>query len=261
MKKVYLTLLFATISAIHLYSAEITIKGIYQGENIFVNNPFAPTGVGFCVFEVDVNGMTTTDEIASSAFEINLGVYNFKLGDDITIDIKYKDGCKPMVLNPEVIYPKASFQLLTIDIVNNKIVWTTSNELGKLPYVVEQYKWNKWIKVGIINGLGGKGTNSYSAPIRLNSGPNKFRIKQTDVQGNKKMTKEIDQNNPIPAITFSPIKVEDEIKFSSETMFEIYDEFGAIVFKGFSDKINCSNLKKGKYYLNYDSKMGEFTKK
>lgn len=261
MKKGLLTLVVILTSALNLYSAEITIKGIYQGQNLFVNNPFAPSGVGFCVFEVTVNGMTTTDEIASSAFEINLGVYNFKLGDDVSIDIKYKDGCKPMIINPEVVYPKASFQLINLDITNDKLVWSTANELGKLPFIVEQYKWNKWIKVGIINGKGGKGPNSYTAPIRLNSGANRFRIKQTDVQGNKKLSKEIERNNPIKAITFTPEKVDDEIVFSGETMYEIYDEFGSIVFKGFSTKINCANLKKGKYYLNYDNTMGEFVKK
>lgn len=261
MKRGFLAFVLTALSTVYLYSAEITIKGVYQGENIFINNPFAATGVGFCVYEVDVNGMITTDEIASSAFEINLGVYNFNLGDEISIDIKYKDGCKPMVLNTEVIYPKATFQLLNIDITDNKIVWNTSNEMGKLPFVIEQFKWNKWIKVGIINGKGGKGPNNYSAPVRLNSGMNKFRVKQTDARGTKKMTKDIERSNPAKAITFSPLKVDDEIKFSAETMFEIYDEFGAIVFKGFSDKINCSNIKKGKYYLNYDNTMGEFIKK
>lgn len=205
--------------------------------------------------------MTSTDEIASSAFEINLAVYNFKVGDELTIDIKYKNGCKPMVLNPEVIYPKASFQLTNLDVTSNKIIWSTTNEIGKLPFIIEQYRWNKWIKVGFVNGKGGAGPNNYSAVVRLNSGKNRFRLKQTDMQGNKKLSKEIEYSNPIPAVTFSPNKVDSEITFSAETMYEIYDEFGAIVVKGFSNKINCGNLKKGKYYLNYDNKMEEFTKK
>ena len=54
---------------------ELVVKGTYQGENIYVKNPFAPSGVGFCAYEVTVNGTITTDEINSSAFEIDLSIY------------------------------------------------------------------------------------------------------------------------------------------------------------------------------------------
>ena len=44
-------------------AGQIEFRGTYQGENLYVKNPFAATGVGFCVYEVTVNGMTSTDEI------------------------------------------------------------------------------------------------------------------------------------------------------------------------------------------------------
>ena len=44
-------------------------------------------------------------------------------------------------------------------------------------------------------------------------------------------------------------------------MFEIYDQFGNIVKRGFAKNVDVSNLPKGAYYLNYDNKMGEFLKK
>ena len=67
-------------------------------------------------------------------------------------------------------------------------------------------------------------------------------------------------------VTFSPAKVSKEIGFFAgttpvETMFEIYDQFGNIVKKGFASTVDASNLAKGAYYLNYDNKMGEFIKK
>lgn len=46
-----------------------------------------------------------------------------------------------------------------------------------------------------------------------------------------------------------------------ETMYEIYDQYGNIVKKGFGNKVDVSNLPKGGYFLNYDNKMGEFVKK
>jgi hypothetical protein len=67
-------------------------------------------------------------------------------------------------------------------------------------------------------------------------------------------------------VVFAPQKVSKEINFacsdkSSETMFEIYDQYGNIVKRGYGNKIDCSNLPKGGYFLNYDNKMGEFIKK
>ena len=46
-----------------------------------------------------------------------------------------------------------------------------------------------------------------------------------------------------------------------ETMYEIYDQYGNIVKRGFASTIDVSNLVKGGYFLNYDNKMGEFIKK
>ena len=80
------------------------------------------------------------------------------------------------------------------------------------------------------------------------------------------MSKTIDYNSTSPEITFSPAKVSKEIGFfagstPTETMFEIYDQFGNIVKRGFANSVDASNLAKGAYYLNYDNKMGEFIKK
>ncbi len=62
------------------------------------------------------------------------------------------------------------------------------------------------------------------------------------------------------------MKAKTEILFMAndkpvETMYEIYDQYGNIVKKGYGSKIDVSNLPKGGYFLNYDNKMGEFIKK
>ena len=50
-------------------------------------------------------------------------------------------------------------------------------------------------------------------------------------------------------------------KLYDETSYEIYDEFGGIVFKGYGKEVKIGTLNKGKYYLNYDNQMDRFTKK
>jgi hypothetical protein len=63
---------------------------------------------------VRVNGNVTTDEIASSAFEIDFRNLQLKVGDKIEVKITHKDECKPKVLNPEVLKPKSTFDIVAM---------------------------------------------------------------------------------------------------------------------------------------------------
>jgi hypothetical protein len=44
-------------------------------------------------------------------------------------------------------------------------------------------------------------------------------------------------------------------------MYEIYDYYGSLILKGYDAKIDISGLIKGSYFLNYDTKTGNFKKK
>ena len=245
----------------------IVLTGNYQGKNLYIQNPFAGSGVGFCVQEVRVNGNVTTDEIASSAFEIDFRNLNLKIGDAVEVKITHKDDCKPKVLNPEVLKPKSTFEIVNMAVGTDlTFKWSTKGETGKLTYTIEQFRWNKWVKVGEVEGKGTPEVNEYSFLVSPHSGKNQYRVKQVDYTGQPKLSKTIDYNSSSPEITFSPAKVSKEIGFfagstPTETMFEIYDQFGNIVKRGFASTVDASNLAKGAYYLNYDNKMGEFIKK
>ncbi|MCU4155275.1 hypothetical protein J1N10_04770 [Carboxylicivirga sp. A043] len=261
MKRIFL-LFFATVLTImSTHAGEMELKGTFQGENLYVKNPFAASGVGFCVYEVTVNGQTTTDEINSSAFEIDLGVYQFVIGEALIVGIKYKDGCEPKVLNPEVLNPRATFEITSINVDNDELSWETSKESGALPFVVEQYRWNKWVKVGEVEGKGSIQSNNYSVTVRKHSGENKFRIKQIDYRNKPRYSDEVKSISTKAEVTFGPNKVDDKITFSSPTLYEIYDEYGGIVFKGYGAEVNVAGIEKGRYYINYDNKMERFTKK
>lgn len=263
MKKIF-GILFSLVFLVNTaLAAEIKVQGIFQGENLFVMNPFAFTGVGFCVYEVTVNGQITTDEINSSAFEIDLSVFNLKIGEKVSIVIKHKDGCKPKVLNAEVLKPKSTYKVLEIivDRKNKKLRWTTTGEKGALPYIVEQYKWKKWIKVVTVQGKGISGTHNYSVSILPTTGNNKFRVKQLDYSRKPRYSPEATYRSLDPPVTFSPTKPKNEIKFSAVTSYEIYDFYGRLVKKGKGNKVDISKLKKGDYFLNFDNEMGKFTKK
>lgn len=242
----------------------IALEGTYQGKNLYVQNPFAGSGVGFCIHEVTVNGDVTTDEINSSAFEIDLSNHGLEIGEEVVVKIKHKDDCKPKVLNSEVLDPKSTFDIedMEIDEKDSLLKWTTKGETGKLPFIIQQYRWNKWVRIGEVQGKGGPDKNSYDYKFHPHSGENKFRVIQEDYTGKTNTSpSKTYRNTDGEELDFSPKKVRDEIVFTGESMFEIYDQYGNIVKKGFDKKVDVENLEDGVYYLSFDNRTEKFIKK
>ena len=252
-------LLFAAISGIPAFAGTIVMEGHYQGKNIFIQNPFSEAGVGFCVFEVTVNDQIATDEINSSAFEVDMNNFGLKVGDAVVLKVRHKDGCTPVVLNPEVLKPKSTFDILSQSVGTDGVYrWTATNETGELPYVVEQKRWNKWVKVGEVMGMGKPGEHKYEFKVTPHSGENTFRVKQVDLTRRARFSEGVKYTDAsVQPVTWGPVKPKDEIVFSANTLFEIYDQYGNIVKRGYASKIDISTLTKDLYYLNYDNKIGE----
>lgn len=261
MKQLLFTLaaLFALTA---LQAGTIVIEGKYQSKNLYVQNGFSGSGVGFCAYEVTINGQVTTDEVNSSAFEIDFAQFQIKPGTEVVVEIKHKDGCAPKILNPEAIKPKATFDVVTMNISNEgQLKWTTKGEAGSLPFIIEQFRWNKWIKIGEVEGIGTGDNHDYSFQVTTHSGENKFRVKQVGYGGQSKVSQVVTLNSPTPELTFTATKNFTDIMFSGDTMYEIYDAYGTILKKGFGKSVKMDNLPKGNYYLCYDNTMQELKKK
>lgn len=240
----------------------LIVEGKFQNKNIYIQNSFGGNGVGFCATEIKVNGKITTDEVNSSAFEIDLAAMNIKPGQKVIIEISHKSDCMPVVLNPEVLKPRPTFEVVSMNINSTGVLkWTAKNESGSLPYVVEQFKWNKWVYVGEVQGVGSPENHDYSFQVSTHSGENKFRIKQVGLGSTPKLSSAVILNSNIDKPSFMITKDNKAIQYTNETAFEIYDAFGSIVKKGFGKEINIENLAKGKYYLCYDNQVTEFDKK
>lgn len=269
MKQIYFLIILSSILVTKGFAqgGVIILEGNYQGKNLYVQNPFGSGGVGFCVTEVLVNGNITTDEINSSAFEVDFKPHKLNIGEKVEIKIKHKEDCKPKVLNPEVLKPKSTFEVIAMTVdKDGNVKWSTKSETGKLAFAVEQFRWNKWVKVGEVDGIGTPSTNNYTFKITPHSGKNQIRVRQTDYSGQPRLSKPVDFVSDVKEVIFAPVKVSKDINFASndkptETMYEIYDQYGNVVKRGFGATIDASNLAKGGYFLNYDNKMGEFIKK
>lgn len=241
----------------------ILLEGNYHGKNLYVQNPFASEGVGFCTFEVKVNGQVTTDEINSSAFEVDLSFFQLELGSPVEIRISHKDDCKPKVVNPEVLKPMSTFEVASLGISKAGVMeMTTTNETGKLPYVIEQFRWSKWVEVGEFEGKGSPEKNDYEIQLTtVHNGQNRFRVKQKDYRSKPRYSFETKINSPLPEVTFQPgdgKKASDAINFSASTLYEIYNAYGNIVAKGVAKRVDVTGMEKGVYYLNYGTKTATF---
>ena len=241
----------------------ITLSGNYQGKNLYVQNPFAADNVHFCVYEVRVNGNVTSDETAASAFEIDLAVYRFQTGDAVDVEIFHRDGCLPKILNAEALAPKACFKTtsISVDDAQKTLTWETTDESGSLPYLVQEFRWNKWITTGQVQGVGTPGAHTYSCPISPASGANKFRVSQKDQSGVPRVSPPTGFVSTKPAVTFVYDKAQKSILFSEETRWEVYDMYGNIRKTGMSQSFSMKELPAGGYLLNYDNSSATFAAK
>jgi hypothetical protein len=263
MKKLLLIPALVLTAGLLNAQSKLTVEGNYQGKNLYVQNPYASNNVGFCTIKVTVNGNTTSDAIESSAYEIDLSIHKLKVGDAVSVVIEHKVDCTPKVLNPEVLKPRSTYEIVNMNVDGKgKLTWKTKNENGKLPFVIEQYVWNKWIVVGEVDGKGTPSENAYEFQLTPHSGENKVRIKQVDYTGkpNPSQAKTFTDAS-VGAVDFNPKTVKDKITFTSKTRYEIYDSYGNIVKKGYANEVDCTNLKKGAYYINFDNKDSQFVKK
>lgn len=251
---------FIIFSPLFSIADTIELKGNYIGKNLYVINSTIS-----CVDSVTVNNKTTTDEVHSNSFEIDLAVLKIKIGADITVNIFHKSGCVPMIVNPEVIKITSASNFLFTSIKaekNAKLIWTIKGNAGVLPFKIEQFKWKKWIEVGEVLLSDSSGKSQYSFETKmLHFETNIFRIKQTDTRGVFTYSKEIKLRSIKPEVIIETRKIITEIKFSVETMYEIFDDKGNFMLDGTGLSVNINDLPKGKYWINYDNKTENFTKK
>jgi hypothetical protein len=261
MNKLILVLLIIS-STFKYKAATLILEGKFHNENIYIQNFFGDGGVGFCATEIRVNGRITTDEVNSSAFEVDFTALNILPGQNVIIEISHKSNCTPVVLNPEVLKSRATFEVISMNINSAGILkWTTKNESGSLPYIVEQFKWNKWVYVGEVQGVGSPESHNYSFQIATHSGENKFRVKQIGLAITPKVSAAVIINSMNDKPSFIITKDYKNIEYTYETAFEVYDAYGAIVKRGFGKNTTINNLRKGKYYLCYDNQVVEINKK
>lgn len=236
-------------------AGEITLVGVYQGKNLYVQNPFSGDNVSYCVKQVTVNGTPLDAKaINNSAFEIDMS--NLKPGTDVVVKIFHKDDCKPAVINAAVIRSTSTFKFDELEVTDNMLKWGAQNDQVSGQYYIEQFTNNNWVIVKDVRPKSGAaGKNAYELPVNHHSGVNKYKIKYQERGGNSYYTNVAEYVSDKAPVTFYPKRVTDKITFSSKVEFEILDAYGITVKKGEGAEVACGDLKSGGvYYINFDNK-------
>lgn len=264
--KNYFFLLFAVIFIGNFKVAgsndSIILNGIYTGKALIIQNPLKDSL--FSVQKINLNGKATMTDVRSSAFELNFSVEGIKENDTVEIIIFYDQTIgKPTIFNPEVLKPSNDFRFISAECDRKKMTinWTVSASNLTEPFEVEQYRWDKWMTIQLVNPQEVKSYPKFSASFVPHSGRNLFRVKYIDAEGTIFYSNDIKYTSKGKEVMLLSDKVKNTIDFSEETMYQLYDEHGALLLDGWGKTIDIELLDKGKYYLNYDNKTVVVTKR
>ena len=134
------------------------------------------------------------------------------------------------------------------------------NEQGGLPYLVQQFKWNKWVTVGEVMGKGTSTKNAYSFQTTQVSGTNKFRVVQKSAEGKLRSSDAVGYESSRDAVSFTTTVALSE---SSSAQRPITSCTTPRSDHQTRVRHHCRlvQLLKGDYYISYDSTTGKFSHK
>ena len=155
--------------------------------------------------------------------------------------------------------PKPHAKIIKCSLKDSLLEWSAVEDSVTVLYYVQQFRWNRWISWDSIKGLNKTDTTKYSCNIGkyIHSGTNRFRI----------------QTNQMPKVVLSQTVVKKEreektepphdgcvygkkpVDWKKDSFYELYDQNGKLMKKGYASSIYINDLPKGIYYLNYDNKM------
>ena len=265
MRKLFFALFTLVVSQVLASApAEFVIEGKYYGENLYIKNVYSESTKTYAITEVTVNGKKIPAAVNAHAFEVSFADMGIQEGDAVTVKVKYNGEKKPFVINPEVLKPKGGCLFAAQPKVDKSraIQWTTKNENHPLPFIIEQNKWNRWVKVGEVMGTGKPGENKYSFTPIYTTGMNVFRIRQISPRGDEYVSAEVKFKSTAPEITANVDKSGNTINLSAESNYELYNQAGDLLSSGKGLVVDISKLEKNKiYWLSYDIKTIQFVKK
>ena len=251
---------FLLVQTAFAQSDSLVLKGKYYETNLYIFNPAVADS--FSIYMVVVNEDSIYDELNSNAVEVDFQLLGLEPEQEVTVVIYFDSLYPPLVVNPEVLYSPTKFKFSKPRIRKDVIAWRVYGDVSDYPIEVQQFRWNMWRTVAEVDPLDTVENNYYSVQIYPHSGINTFRLKTVNIQNEVVYSKEVTYRPPwIKKVTIKSYKVADELEFSAETEYEIYNEEGVLLKKGTERYIDVSKLPPGYYWINYDNSSEKIKKK
>lgn len=241
-------------------AAEMVLHGVYQGKDIYVQNPYSKEAVNFCTEAVYVNDEKVITNPRTTAYKIPLS--HLMVRDIIVIRIIYRDGCEPRIINPEVIHPIDGFEFLSAQAGRNAVSWHTKGEITDGKFFVERKVTDKeWQVVEEHPAQGQIQSNNYQVPVDHRGGENTYRIHYKGDDNTEAYSVTFSYMYEEAPITFYPPEATNKLYLSEEAEYLIVDASGRKYKRGKGKIITIHNLQPGEYFLVIQERSEPFIKK
>ena len=241
-----------------------TFVGFFRGENLNIqcrDSVTAPYAYCECIDSIAVNGKVIPD-LLYQKYQLDIAnKVDLKIYEKFSVTFYYTL-CDFRVTNSSSFYPKEILPVADFHPEGNTLYWTTLQNYPDLHFWVqiEQYKWDRWVKIGENHNVGDSSHFSMDIEPYLFNGENKFRavvatidrdrtpsIEEVTIQHKGKKTKcKWDKKNEV-------------IKFSRPTHYELYNSKWLIAKRGFGNTIDIKGLRPDEYIVKYANKEFIFT--
>ena len=259
MKKL-LCLCFFALLAMPLLAQEVVLTGLYQGRNLFVQNPLAANGTDYCTKQVLVNNQVVLNNPKASAFAIDLSF--LPMDSPVVIRIKHGANCQPKIINPQVVRTASDFSFIYAVADRNSVRWSTRGERNEGVYTVERLnKTGEWLALTSVKGKAQIENNQYSLPAQHFPGLNQYRLKLLMQTGATFYSNEFEYFSKQEPITFYPQQATDKLTLSRTVNYEVFNNNNQKVLSGAGRTIDVRRLRPGVYYLVVEEQRYSFLKK
>ena len=134
--------------------------------------------------------------------------------------------------------------------------WESEEVEDSTEFIVQQFKWNRWVNVDTVKGTEGDQYH-FTSRVYLFHGKNRIRILHHATDTNTYAdTVSMDVPN-IPEVSYACSVNMDKVKFSAETPYEIIDAQDHTVRSVFGKSVSVKDLDEGMYFLNVENKTEE----
>lgn len=138
---------------------------------------------------------------------------------------------------------------------NGNLHWTTVNEDDVETFYVEQYVYNRWMTLEMMNGEAARGAGIYSYRVAnvMHSGTNLFRIRKTGHNYIDAFSDVIETNPQLKRVYH--FQKRHRILLSKRVYYYIYDEAGVLLKKDYGSVIPTAKYRDENFYLCYDNNV------